>query len=47
MKILIKIDYKEIKNLKPWVDEIRYQKGVELFVKEFDKVYRDLKSFKK
>jgi hypothetical protein len=42
MKVLIKISDKEIENLKPWLDEIRYHKGVELFVREYDKVYKDL-----
>jgi len=42
MKVILKLDHKEIENLKPFIDEIRYQKGVSLFVREYDKAYKDL-----
>jgi hypothetical protein len=47
MKVAIYIDDKEIENLKPFIEEIRFQKGVAGFVRQYHKIYQDLIKAKK
>jgi hypothetical protein len=39
MKIILNLNHRDIKNLKPWVNEIRFNKGLEGFVKEYERAY--------
>lgn len=42
MKVILKLTSTDIKKLKPYVDEIRFEKGIENFVSQYNKVYKDL-----
>jgi hypothetical protein len=41
-KVIMRLTEKDILYLKPHIDEIRYEKGIENFIREYDKVYKDL-----
>lgn len=42
LKVILKLTDKDILDLKEFVDDIRYQKKAAGFVREYDKVYKDV-----